>query len=331
MRKILPTVEALVAGILAGNRVLLAQAITLVESTRQEHIALAQEVIGQLATHQEHAKPTLRIGITGAPGSGKSTFIEALGMHLVENGHKVAVLAIDPSSSLRHGSILGDKTRMERLSAQDRAFIRPSPAGDALGGVARKTRETIFLVEAAGYDTVLIETVGVGQSEIAVHSMTDLFLLLLLPGAGDELQGIKRGIVEMADLLVVNKADGDRVPLANMARMHYLNALHLFPAKASTWVPQVLPCSAQSGEGILKVWETIMHYAQHTRENGFFDENRSQQALFWLKETLQAALMHRFYTHPDVKKLLQQLEPIVVAGKVSPFAAAEAILKVWDK
>jgi LAO/AO transport system kinase len=331
MRKILPTVEALVAGILAGNRVLLAQAITLVESTRQEHIALAQEVIGQLAAHQEHLTPTLRIGITGAPGSGKSTFIEALGMHLVENGHKVAVLAIDPSSSLRPGSILGDKTLMERLSAQDRAVIRPSPAGDALGGVARKTRETIFLVEAAGYDTILIETVGVGQSEIAVHSMTDLFLLLLLPGAGDELQGIKRGIVEMADLLVVNKADGDRVPLANMARMHYLNALHLFPAKASAWVPQVLPCSAQNGEGILKVWETIMHYAQHTRENGFFDENRSQQALFWLKETLQTALMHRFYTHPDVKNLLQQLEPIVVAGKVSPFAAAEAILKVWDK
>jgi LAO/AO transport system kinase len=331
MRKILPTVEALVAGILAGNRVLLAQAITLVESTRPEHIALAQEVIGQLAAHQEHTKPTLRIGITGAPGSGKSTFIEALGMHLVENGHKVAVLAIDPSSSLRHGSILGDKTRMERLSAQDQAFIRPSPAGDALGGVARKTRETIFLVEAAGYDTILIETVGVGQSEIAVHSMTDLFLLLLLPGAGDELQGIKRGIVEMADLLVVNKADGDRVPLANMARMHYLNALHLFPAKTSSWIPQVLSCSAQSGEGILKVWETIMHYAQHTRQNGFFDENRSQQALFWLKETLQEALMHRFYTHPDVKNLLHQLEPIVVAGKVSPFAAAEAILKVWDK
>jgi len=164
-----------------------------------------------------------------------------------------------------------------------------------------------------------------------VHSMTDLFLLLLLPGAGDELQGIKRGIVEMADLLVVNKADGDRVPLANMARMHYLNALHLFPAKTSTWIPQVLSCSAQSGQGILKVWETIMHYAQHTRQNGFFDENRSQQALFWLKETLQEALIHRFYTHPDVKILLQQLEPIVVAGKVSPFAAAEVILKVWDK
>lgn len=331
MRKILPTVEALVAGILAGNRVLLAQAITLVESTRTEHVALAQEVIGKLAEQRIGTKPGLRIGITGAPGSGKSTFIEALGMQLVQTGHRVAVLAIDPSSSLRHGSILGDKTRMELLSNSEAAFIRPSPSGDTLGGVARKTRETIFLVEAAGYDIVLIETVGVGQSETAVHSMTDVFLLLLLPGAGDELQGIKRGIVEMADILVVNKADGDRIPLANIARMHYLNALHLFPPKSNNWTPQVFQCSATSGAGILTVWEGLLNYQQHTIKNGFFEENRRQQAMFWFKETLQQALMQRFKDHPEVNSMLRTLEPAIVLGQISPFAAAEAVLKVWDK
>jgi LAO/AO transport system kinase len=329
MRRTLPSIEDLVAGILAGNKVLLAQAITLVESTRDDHIALAQSIIAQLALHKE--SPTLRVGITGAPGSGKSTFIEALGMQLVRSGHKVAVLAIDPSSSVSHGSILGDKTRMELLSTQEAAFIRPSPSGDSLGGVARKTRETIFLVEAAGFDTILIETVGVGQSETTVHSMTDVFLLLLLPGAGDELQGIKRGIVEMADVLVVNKADGDRVKLANMARMHYVNALHLFPPKSSNWTPQVLPCSATTGDGILKVWETLVDYQQMTQKNGYFEEKRRQQALFWFKETLQQTLMQQFYQNPAVKNRLIQLEPEVLDGQISPFAAAAEVLKVWEK
>ena len=267
--------------------------------------------------------------ITGAPGVGKSTFIEALGMHLVGQGKRVAVLAVDPSSSLSGGSILGDKTRMEQLSVNELAFIRPSPSGDSLGGVARKTRETILLVEAAGYDTVLVETVGVGQSEIAVHSMTDVFVLLLLPGAGDELQGIKRGIVEMADLLVVNKADGDRQKLANQARAHYLNATHLLPPKLSGWSPQVLACSAAEGRGISEIWEAVTAQRAHTLSNGFFQKNRQQQARYWLQESLQAGLQRIFYHHPAVRERLAALEPEVVAGRMSPFSAAESVVSAF--
>jgi len=327
MRRALLSAQQYAEGIRASDRVVLGQAITLVESARAEHQALAQEVVALLlAEAKPDAVPSLRAGITGAPGVGKSTFIEALGMHLVGQGKRVAVLAVDPSSSLSGGSILGDKTRMERLSVHDLAFIRPSPSGDSLGGVARKTRETILLVEAAGYDTVLVETVGVGQSEIAVHSMTDLFVLLLLPGAGDELQGIKRGIVEMADLLAVNKADGDRQKLANQARAHYLNATHLLPPKPSGWSPQVLACSALDGTGIPKIWDTMTAYREYTLHNGFFHQNRQQQARYWLHESLESGLRRLFYNHLAVREHLAALEPEVLAGRMSPFAAAERVV-----
>lgn len=343
MSRRLPTAPEFIAGIRAGNRVVLGQAITLVESARPEHQALAREIISQLLNAPGHApshvigkirpetsgQSAIRIAITGAPGVGKSTFIEALGMYLVEQGKKVAVLAVDPTSSVSKGSILGDKTRMERLSASEQAFIRPSPSGESLGGVARKTRETILLVEAAGYDTVLIETVGVGQSEIAVHSMTDVFLLLLLPGAGDELQGIKRGIVEMADILAVNKADGDRVKLANQARAYYLNATHLLPQKPSGWAPRVLTCSSQENTGIAEIWRAIVEYQQLTLENGFFTENRRRQAEYWFREALDAGLKAAFFSHPAVQTRLAELEPEVLAGRVSPFAAAEVVLKAF--
>ncbi len=335
MRRTLPTVETFVQGIRAGNRVVLGQAITLVESARPEHQALAREVIAQLLQvprNPQSAIPnpsSLRLAVTGAPGVGKSTFIEALGNYLTEQHKKVAVLAIDPSSSVSKGSILGDKTRMERLSASELAFIRPSPSGDSLGGVARKTRETILLVEAAGYDTVIIETVGVGQSEIAAHSMTDVFLLLLLPGAGDELQGIKRGIVEMADILAVNKADGERIKLANQARAHYLNATHLLPSRPSGWAPKVLACSAEQGAGIADIWQSILEFRDQTVANGFFEENRRRQAGYWLHEALMSGLQNAFFQHPAVREKLAALEPEVLAGHISPFAAAEEALGVF--
>jgi LAO/AO transport system kinase len=328
MRRLLPTTEAFVQGIRSGDRVLLGQAITLVESTRPEHRERAQEVIARLL-EQAPAPATLRIGITGAPGAGKSTLIEALGLHLTAQGHRVAVLAIDPSSVVSKGSILGDKTRMERLSSDPNAFIRPSPSGDSLGGVARKTRETILLTEAAGYDIVLIETVGVGQSEIAVHSMTDLFLLLLLPGAGDELQGIKRGIVEMADLLAVNKADGDRIKLANQARAHYLNAVHLLPLKPSGWAPQVLACSAEQGVGIAELWSAIESFREKTTQNGYLQQNRRQQAAYWLKESLDSGLHDLFYLDPQIREKLAALEPLVLEGRISPFFAARQLLEMF--
>jgi LAO/AO transport system kinase len=319
----LPDIETLVNGILAADRAVLGRAITLVESTRTEHQQLARKVIAALPSH---ATPSLRIAVTGAPGAGKSTFIEALGMLLVAKGKKPAVLAIDPSSAMSGGSILGDKTRMERLSASERAFIRPSPAGDSLGGVAHKTRETILLVEAAGFDPVIIETVGVGQSEIAAQRMTDVFVLLLLPGAGDELQGIKRGIVEMADLLVVNKADGERVKLANQARAHYLNATHLFPPKPSAWAPAVMACSALENEGVAAVWETLERYQNLVLANGYFHENRRQQARYWFTDALESRLKHWFYEHPKVKAALAALEPELVSGKVLPQDAVERVL-----
>ena len=328
MRRQLPSVEEFVQGIRSGDRVLLGQAITLVESTRPEHGERAQEIITRLL-EQPPARPTLRIGITGTPGAGKSTLIEALGLYLTGQGHRVAVLAIDPTSAVSKGSILGDKTRMERLSADPNAFIRPSPSGESLGGVARKTRETILLAEAAGYDIVLIETVGVGQSEIAVHSMTDLFLLLLLPGAGDELQGIKRGIVEMADLLAVNKADGDRLPLANQARMHYLNAVHLLPSKPSGWAPRVLACSAEQGTGIAELWDAIDSFRRQVTENGHLDRNRRQQAAYWLKESLDSGLKALFYQNPAIREQLATLEPLVLEGRISPFTAARQLLQLF--
>lgn len=329
MRTAFPSVDQLVAGIQSGNRVLLARAITLVESAKPEHREPAQDVVNRLLQSRNADAESFRIGITGAPGAGKSTLIEALGMYLVGQGRRVAVLAVDPTSALGKGSILGDKTRMERLSAEDAAFIRPSPSGSSLGGVARKTRETILLVEAAGFDTVIVETVGVGQSETAVHSMTDLFMLLLLPGAGDELQGIKRGIVEMADLVAVNKADGERVKLANQARMHYINALHMFPPKTSGWAPRVLTCSALDQQGIAGLWSAALDYKNFTQNNGYFDENRRRQALYWFNEALQSELFEAFYRHPAVSAALAQYRPQVLDGRISPFAAASAVVKSW--
>jgi len=335
MRRTLPSVEQFVKGIRGSDRVLLGQAITLVESAREEHQILARKIIAQLlpavaVARENPALGALRIAVTGAPGVGKSTFIEALGMYLVEQGKRPAVLAIDPSSAVSGGSILGDKTRMERLSASEQAFIRPSPAGDSLGGVARKTREAIVLVEAAGFDTVIVETVGVGQSEIAAQRMTDLFILLLLPGAGDELQGIKRGIVEMADLLVVNKSDGDRVQLANQARGYYINAAHLFPPKPSGWQPRVLACSALENSGIEAVWASVLEFQKLSLVNGFFQENRHQQARFWLEDSLEAGLKSRFYKHPGVQAKLAEVEAEVLAGRMSPTDAAARVLGVLD-
>lgn len=309
--------------ILAGDRVYLSQAITMVESKHPNHQQKAQQI---LKACMPHATNAFRIGITGSPGVGKSSFIETFGKHLIEQGHRVAVLAIDPSSQFSKGSILGDKTRMGALANAEQAFIRPSPAGESLGGVARKTRETIVLCEAAGFDRILIETVGVGQSEVAVHSMTDLFLLLLLPGAGDELQGIKRGIVEMADLIAVNKADGERLPLAKRARREYQNALHLFPPKESGWQPVVALCSALEGTGMEEIEQSVRAYRDHVRDNGYLQRNRRRQARFWLHETIQQYLKSRFYGHPAVKQSLSGIEAAVAEAQITSFQGAE---KLW--
>lgn len=310
------------AGIRAGNRVVLSQAITLVESKLPRHQELAQAIIELCMPYSGGA---IRVGITGSPGVGKSSFIEALGSSLLEQ-HRLAVLAIDPSSQISKGSILGDKTRMLRLSTAERAYVRPSPASDSLGGVARKTRETIILVEAAGYDVVFIETVGVGQSEIAVHAMVDFFLLLLPPGGGDELQGIKRGVVEMADLIAVNKADGTNAQAAKVTAAAYRNALHLFPPKPSQWTPPVLTCSANQGLGLQEVWHHVLAQRQLVIANGYLPTLRRQQAQYWLHETIQESLRRQFYQHPLVQAQLQRLEQAVLQQTLSPFHAAQELL-----
>jgi len=313
-------------GIRSGNRVVLGQAITLMESSLPAHQVLAAEILDAClpATGQ-----SLRLGITGVPGVGKSTFIDLFGMFLVNKGHKVAVLAVDPSSQLSGGSILGDKTRMANLSVHENVFIRPSPAGSALGGVAQHTRETMLLCEAAGFDIIIVETVGVGQSETAVHDMTDFFLLLLLPGAGDELQGIKRGIVEMADLLAVNKADGEALPAARRARAAYQQALHLFPPKPSQWIPEVLTCSAVKGLGIEEIWTTVEKYCTLTRKNGYFEEQRKAQAVDWLHDGLREQLMRSFYQHPKVQKQLPEAEEAIRTGKRAIPGLVRALLQAF--
>ncbi|MDR1865033.1 MAG: methylmalonyl Co-A mutase-associated GTPase MeaB [Bacteroidales bacterium] len=313
-------------GILHGNRTLLSKAITLVESSLPEHEKMAQDIIERCLPH---AGKSLRIGITGVPGAGKSTFIEALGGYLTSVGRKLAVLAIDPSSERSKGSILGDKTRMEQLSSDPNAFIRPSPSSGSLGGVARKTRETVFLCEAAGFDTVFIETVGVGQSETAVHSMTDFFLLIQIAGAGDELQGIKRGIMEMADLIAVNKADGNNIEKARLAQAQYQSALRLFPKPASGWEPQATTCSSVTSEGVGKIWELILQYEQLTRNNGYFENRRNRQAQYWMNETIRNSLITHFYAHPSIEKLLPAYEEKVLSDRTSSFAAARALLEEY--
>ena len=316
-----------VAGILQSDRMILSRAITLIESTLPEHRQIAEEVIEKCLPH---AGKSLRIGITGTPGVGKSTFIEAFGMRCATE-NRVAVLAIDPTSRVSGGSILGDKTRMPHLSVHPNVFIRPSPAGDSLGGVARKTRETIVLCEAAGFNKIIVETVGVGQSETAVREMTDFFLLLLLPGAGDDLQGIKRGIVEAADLIAVNKADGDNEKPARQAQQFYKTALHFFPSKVSGWIPQVTTCSALSGFGLNTILEFISNYHAMTIQNDFFEKQRGEQSAYWFKETILETLHQRFYNHPSIQKNYQLIENQIVMGKVSPFAGADDLLKSFFK
>jgi LAO/AO transport system kinase len=321
-----PSVSAMVEGILQGNRVVLSQAITLIESKRLDHQALSQQVIEACLPY---SGKSLRVGITGTPGVGKSTFIEKLGLHIIKQNHTLAVLAIDPSSQMSKGSILGDKTRMTHLSMHPKAYIRPSPAGESLGGVARKTHESVILCEAAGFDVVFIETVGVGQSETAVRYMTDFFLLLLLPGAGDELQGIKRGIVEMADVIAVNKADGEREMMAKQAQAFYKNALHLFPPKDNHWIPQVLTCSALSGKNIVDIWSLILDYQRFTQDNNFFYENRKEQSKYWFYETINQTIKRKFYDTPSVFHAIKDIEQAVLEGKISSFKGAEQVLNIF--
>ncbi|HPW90497.1 MAG TPA: methylmalonyl Co-A mutase-associated GTPase MeaB [Paludibacteraceae bacterium] len=317
------TTDEYIDGILAGNISILSQAVTLVESINPAHQQQAQEIIERCLPY---AGNSVRIGITGVPGAGKSTFIEALGTHLVKTNHKLAVLAIDPSSVRSKGSILGDKTRMEELSIAKNAFIRPSPSTGSLGGVTRKTRESIVLCEAAGYDTIFVETVGVGQSETAVHSMVDFFLLIQLAGTGDELQGIKRGIMEMADGIAINKADGNNVEKSKLAARQFQNALHLFPKPASGWEPKVLTCSAFHKLGIEEVWTLISDYITFTKQNGFFDKKRQSQSKYWMYETITEALKSSFFHNPTIEKLLEHYEVELCQNKVSPFTAAHHLL-----
>lgn len=326
-RKLL-TVDEYVDGILKGDITLLSKAVTLVESAKPEHQKLAQQIIALCLPHSGNS---VRVGITGVPGVGKSTFIEAVGKHITKRGDKLAVLAIDPSSERTKGSILGDKTRMEELAGDKNAYIRPSPSAGSLGGVARKTRETIVLCEAAGFNHILIETVGVGQSETAVHSMTDFFLLLMLAGAGDELQGIKRGIMEMADLIAINKADGNNVDKAQMAQVQYRNAIHLFPRKDSDWEPGVLTCSAFNKIGIEDIWQEIEKYKEKTITNGHFHSNRNQQSTYWMYETIDEQLKQNFYEHPEIKAKLKEHENYVLNDKMSSFIAAGELLGLYSK
>jgi len=327
-RKIQPSSEELVTGILSGNITDLSRAITLVESLNPDHLIKANEVINACISH---ANKSVRIGVTGVPGVGKSTFIEAFGKYLTGLGKKVAVLAVDPSSSISHGSILGDKTRMEELVKDKNAYIRPSASGDTLGGVARKTRETITLCEACGFDTIIIETVGVGQSETAVHSMVDFFLLLKISGAGDELQGIKRGIMEMADAIVINKADGDNIKKAKLAKTEFNRALHLFPAKKSGWTPTTATCSAITQDGIADVWETISTFLELTKGNDYFDTKRAEQNEYWLMETINEQLKSNFHNDPEIQKLLDSTKKAVQNDEISPFAAAQLLLETYFK
>jgi len=318
------TADDYAEGILRGDRTILSQAITLIESNLPTHYGIAQAVVERCLPASSRS---VRLGITGVPGAGKSTFIDTFGTMLTRcYGRRLAVLAIDPSSQQSGGSIMGDKTRMEQLSTDPDAFIRPSPAAGTLGGVARKTRETIILCEAAGFDTILVETVGVGQSETAAHSMVDFFLVLMLAGAGDELQGIKRGIMEMADTIVITKADGSNIQKAEMARLEYKNALHLFPPSPSKWSPRVMTCSSLEKTGISEVWETIRDYVSITKSNGWFWERRREQAVTRMHETILDNLKHSFYSHPEVVALLPELEKKLHEGEITSYKPASILL-----
>jgi LAO/AO transport system kinase len=320
-----PATKELIKGILKKDKTALSRSITLVESTVQKHQDQAREIIETCLTH---ANNSIRIGITGVPGVGKSTFIEQFGTLLAQKNYKVAVLAVDPSSSISGGSILGDKTRMEDLVREPNAFIRPSASRNSLGGVARNTREAIILCEAAGYNVILIETVGVGQSETVVHSMTDFFLLLKLAGAGDELQGIKRGIIEMADSIVINKADGNNITAAQLAKTEFNRALHLYPDKGNDWTPKTLTCSALHNEGVSEIWELIQKYNSITKENGYFQQKRNDQNRYWLLQTIESTLKSDFYNHQKIKEELKKQLILISENKTSPFEAANYLLTI---
>lgn len=327
-RKQVLTAREYFEGIREGDRTRLSQAVTLVESNLPEDQKIAQQVIEMCLPY---AGNSIRLGITGVPGAGKSTFIEALGTELCKADKKLAVLAIDPSSERSKGSILGDKTRMNELSVEKNAFIRPSPSAGSLGGVARKTRETIVLCEAAGFDTIIVETVGVGQSETAAQSMVDFFLLLQVTGTGDELQGIKRGIMEMSDGIAINKCDGNNVERAQAAKVSFKNALALFPPTQSGWKPYALACSAVEKTGIQEVWDMVEEYIRFARENGYLEYRRAQQAKYWVYETINAALLDGFYHDPVIEKLLPQMEEKVLNNQISSFIAAKELLDTYGK
>jgi len=319
------TVE-LLEGIRNRDITLLSQAITLVESSLPQHQSEAQELIAASLPHSGNA---FRLGITGVPGAGKSTFIEALGKHILDQGGRLAVLAIDPSSERSKGSIMGDKTRMEELSGRPEAYIRPSPSGGTLGGVARKTRETIILCEAAGFDTIFVETVGVGQSETAVHSMVDFFLLIMLAGAGDELQGIKRGIMEMADAIVINKADGNNIQKARRAQAEFANALHLFPPSISGWTPLVKTCSSLYSTGIGEIWEMVGEYNAFVSNNGYLKNRRHEQSKYWMFETIREGIYNHVFNDPEMQQELDKHERSITEGRMTSYMAAVSILNKY--
>ncbi|MCY7350009.1 MAG: methylmalonyl Co-A mutase-associated GTPase MeaB [Cytophagaceae bacterium] len=315
-----------IEGILNGNRVVLSRAITLIESQLPADRQLAQDVLEAVLPRTGNS---VRLGITGVPGVGKSTFIETFGQHLTAQGRRLAVLTVDPSSPRSRGSILGDKTRMEILARDPLAYIRPTPAGTSLGGVADATREAILLCEAAGFEVIIVETVGVGQSEVYVKGMVDFFLLLMLAGAGDELQGVKRGIMEMADAVVITKADGDNVAAAQRAQVEYRNALHLYPATETDWSPPVQICSALTGAGVPEVWALVEEYVTRTQRNGFFTQNRQQQQVTWLHQRIRRSLEESFYQNPLIQNRLTQLEAAVRAGERLPVQAASELLNIF--
>ncbi len=322
------TVSDYMEGILKGDLSILSRAITLIESSLPKHQQIAQEVIEKSLPYSGQS---VRLGITGIPGAGKSTLIETLGLYLANQGNKLAVLAIDPSSERSKGSILGDKTRMEELSVHENAFIRPSPTSGTLGGVARKSRESIILCEAAGFDTIFVETVGVGQSEIAVHSLVDFFLLIQLSGGGDELQGIKRGIMEMADMIVINKADGNNIEKANITGQYLQNALHMFPKTKSGWVPKVMTCSATENINIDVIWKRVMEYCDYVKSNKYFYQHRNEQSKYWLFQTINEQLQSDFYNNPIIKKQLKEVQDKVFNNDITSFVAAKEILKTYHQ
>ncbi len=319
--------EEFVRGIIDGDRTMLGRAITLIESDSPTHQDQAQEVLKAI---MPQTGKSIRVGITGVPGAGKSTFIETFGVRLTQRGHKVAVMAVDPSSSITRGSILGDKTRMEQLAREPNAFIRPSPSGGTLGGVARKTRETMLVFEAAGYDVILVETIGVGQSEITVRSMVDFFLLILIAGAGDELQGLKRGVMEIADAVVVNKADGRNLMAARRARAEYERALHYLMPATRGWQTGAFMTSAVTGEGINQIWEVIQRFRDMCKKSGFFDKRRREQTREWLHSMLEEKLRDSFYHHPVVSNMLPDIECAVMEGNLPATQAARQLLKAFE-